>query len=118
VEELPPSKRFYTGGDNTIRGFSFEELGPRDEAGEVIGGRYLAVGSLEIERRLGGGWSLALFVDGGNAYDPDFEAEAAYAAGLGVRWHSPVGPVRLDLARGDYLDEQAWRLHLVVGPEL
>jgi translocation and assembly module TamA len=118
VEDLPPSKRFYTGGDNTIRGFRFEELGPRDDQGEVIGGRFLAVGSLEIERRLGGGWSMALFVDGGNAYDPDFEAEAAYGAGLGVRWQSPVGPVRFDLARGDYLDEQEWRVHLVVGPEL
>ena len=118
VEELPPSKRFYTGGDNTIRGFSFEELGPQDEQGEVIGGRFLAVGSLEIERRLGAGWSMALFVDGGNAYDPDYEAEPAYGSGLGVRWHSPVGPVRFDIARGDYLGEQEWRLHLVVGPEL
>ena len=118
VLELPPSKRFYTGGDNTIRGFSFEELGPRDEQGEVVGGRYLAVGSLEIERRLGGGWSMALFADGGNAYDPDFESEPAYGTGLGIRWHSPVGPVRLDLARGDYLGEQEWRVHLVVGPEL
>ncbi len=118
VEDLPPSKRFYTGGDNTIRGFNYEELGPRNEVGEVIGGRYLAVGSLEIERRLGGGWSMALFVDGGNAYDPDFESEPAYGSGLGVRWHSPVGPVRFDLARGDYLGEQEWRLHLVVGPEL
>lgn len=118
VEDLPPSKRFYTGGDNTIRGFSFEALGPRDEQGEVIGGRYLAVGSLEIERRLGRGWSLALFVDGGNAYDPDYASEAAYGTGLGLRWHSPVGPVRFDLARGEYLDEQEWRLHLVVGPEL
>ena len=118
VLELPPSKRFYTGGDNTIRGFNFEALGPRDEQGEVVGGRYLAVGSLEIERRLGGGWSVALFVDGGNAYDPDLESEPAYGTGLGVRWHSPVGPVRLDLARGDSLGEQEWRLHPGGGPEL
>ncbi len=118
VQDLPPSKRFYTGGDNTIRGFNFEELGPRDENGAVIGGRYLAVGSLELERRLVGRWSAALFVDGGNAYDPEYPAEAAYGAGLGLRWRSPVGPIRVDLARGHYLDKREWRLHVVLGPEL
>ncbi|MEJ2691526.1 MAG: autotransporter assembly complex protein TamA [Candidatus Thiodiazotropha sp.] len=118
VLELPPSKRFYTSDDNSIRGFSFEELGPRDENGEVLGGRYLAVGSLELERRLGGRWSAAVFVDGGNAYDPDYRAGGAYGAGLGIRWRSPVGPIRLDLARGSYLDEHDWRAHLVLGPEL
>ncbi len=118
VQDLPPSKRFYTGGDNTIRGFNFESLGPRDENGDVIGGRYLGVGSVELERRLAGRWSGALFFDGGNAYDPDFVAEPAYGAGLGVRWRSPVGPIRFDLARGRYRDEFSWRLHVVLGPEL
>jgi translocation and assembly module TamA len=118
VQELPPSKRFYAGGDNSIRGFSFEELGPRDESGKLIGGRYLAVGSLELERRLSGRWSAAVFVDGGNAYDPDYRAAGAYGAGLGIRWRSPVGPVRFNLARGSYLDEHDWRVHLVLGPEL
>ncbi|MEJ2461111.1 MAG: autotransporter assembly complex protein TamA [Candidatus Thiodiazotropha sp.] len=118
VQDLPPSKRFYTGGDNTIRGFNFEELGPTDENGTVIGGRYLAVGSLELERRLSGRWSAALFADGGNAYDPEYPAEAAYGAGLGLRWRSPVGPIRVDLAQGHYLDKREWRLHVVLGPEL
>jgi translocation and assembly module TamA len=118
VLDLPPSKRFFTGGDNTIRGFSFEELGPKDDNGEVIGGRYLAVGGLELERRLAGAWSAAIFIDGGNAYDSAYEAEAAYGAGLGIRWHSPVGPIRFDLARGYYLDQRQWRLHVVLGPEL
>lgn len=118
ITDLPPSKRFYTGGDNTIRGFDFEELGPLDENGDVIGGRYLAVGSLELERRLNGRWSAAVFVDGGNAYDPDYDAEPAYGAGVGVRWHSPVGPIRFDVARGEFMDESDWRLHVVLGPEL
>ena len=118
VQDLPPSKRFYTGGDNTIRGFSFEVLGPRDEHGDVIGGRYLAVGSLELERHLTGRWSGAVFIDGGNAFDPEYPAEAAYGAGLGIRWRSPVGPIRFDLAKGHYLDEREWRLHVVLGPEL
>lgn len=118
LKDLPPSKRFYTGGDNSIRGFDFEELGPRDDNGEVIGGRYLAVGSLELERRLTGRWSTAVFVDGGNAYDSEFKAEAAYGVGLGLRWRSPVGPIRLDLAQGHYLDKREWKAHVVLGPEL
>jgi translocation and assembly module TamA len=118
VEDLPPSKRFYAGGDNSIRGFDFEALGPEDDDGEVIGGRYLTVGSLELERRLSGPWSVAAFIDGGNAYDSDYRAQAAYGAGLGVRWRSPVGPIRLDLAKGHYLEEREWRIHVVLGPEL
>jgi translocation and assembly module TamA len=118
IKDLPPSKRFFTGGDNSVRGFSFEEIGPRDEAGDVIGGQYLAVASLELERRLAGLWSVAVFVDGGNAYDPEYPSEAAYGAGLGIRWRSPVGPIRFDLAQGHYLDERSWRLHVVLGPEL
>jgi translocation and assembly module TamA len=118
LEELPPSKRFFAGGDNSIRGFDYEALGPEDDSDEVIGGRYLAVGSLELERRLSGRWSAAVFIDGGNAYDPEYVAEAAYGGGLGVRWRSPVGPIRVDLAQGHYLDEREWQLHVVLGPEL
>jgi translocation and assembly module TamA len=118
VRDLPPSKRFYSGGDNSIRGFDFEALGPRDDNGEVIGGRYLAVGSLEAERRLSERWSAALFADGGNAYDPDYRAEAAYGVGLGIRWRSPVGPIRFDLAQGHYLEQREWKAHIVLGPEL
>ncbi|MEW8624593.1 MAG: autotransporter assembly complex family protein [Candidatus Thiodiazotropha sp.] len=116
--ELPPSKRFFAGGDNTIRGFGYQDLGPEDDADDVIGGRYLAVGSLEIDRHISGKWSGALFIDAGNAYDRVYDSETAYGAGLGVRWQSPVGPVRFDVASGWVEDEQHWRLHVVVGPEL
>jgi translocation and assembly module TamA len=116
--DLPASKRFFAGGDNSIRGFDLDELGPVDEEGDVIGGRYLAVASLELERRIVGKWSAAVFLDAGNAFDPDYENDLAYGAGIGVRWQSPVGPVRIDLAAGLSADEVEPRLHVVVGPEL
>lgn len=116
--KLPPSKRFFAGGDNTVRGFSYEDLGPENDSGDVVGGRYLAVGGLELDRRISGKWSGALFVDFGNAFDPDYDSETAYGVGFGVRWHSPVGPVRFDIASGRVEDERHWRLHVVVGPEL
>ena len=118
VTELPSSKRFFAGGDVSIRGFELDELGPVDDAGEVVGGRYLAVGSLELERRIVGKWSSSVFVDAGNAFDPDYDAGIEYAAGLGLRWRSPVGPIRLDFAYALSADDPDWRIHLVVGPEL
>lgn len=84
----------------------------------MIGGRYFAVGSLELERHISGKWSGALFVDAGNAFDPDYDSETAYSLGLGARWRSPVGPIRIDIARGRVEDERHWRLHIVIGPEL
>ncbi len=118
LSELPASKRFFAGGDNSVRGFDLYELGPKDEEGEVIGGRYLAVGSLELERRIVGKWSAAVFFDAGNAFDPDYDTELEYGAGLGIRWRSPVGPIRVDVASGLSADDNQLRLHVVVGPEL
>jgi len=115
---LPASKRFFAGGDNSVRGFGLDKIGPRDSVGEVIGGRFLAVASLELERRLVNQWSAALFTDAGNAFDPDYDAKLQYSAGIGLRWHSPVGPVRIDLARTLSTDEPSLRLHIVIGPEL
>jgi translocation and assembly module TamA len=118
LEDLPPSKRFFAGGDNTIRGFAYQDLGPRDDSGEVIGGRHFAVAALELERHLTGKWSVALFADGGNAYDPKYDTETAYGLGIGARWRSPVGPVRIDIAQGRVESDEQWRLHIVIGPEL
>ena len=116
--ELPASKRFFAGGDNSVRGFNLDELGPKDAEDQLIGGRYLAVASLELERRIVGKWSAAVFIDAGNAFDPDYATEIAYGVGFGVRWQSPVGPIRVDLAAGLSADQVEPRLHIVVGPEL
>lgn len=117
-EQLPPSLRFYTGGDQTVRGFEFQELGPEDEDGDVIGGRYLGVASLEYEYRFRPNWGVAVFQDVGNAFDKAFSGGVERGLGVGVRWHSPVGPVRLDVARGMTEPGKPIRFHVVIGPDL
>jgi translocation and assembly module TamA len=118
VQDLPASRRFFAGGDNSIRGYDLDSLGPEDpDTGEIVGGRFLATGSLELERRIVDDWSAALFYDAGNAYDPDLENRIAQGVGLGLRWLSPVGQVRVDFAVGLNGDHKPYRLHIVVGPD-
>lgn len=116
-ESLPVSERFYAGGDESIRGYDWRSLGPLNDAGRVVGGPHIAVGSLEVERYLFGDWGAALFVDAGNAFDETFD-KVYVGTGVGLRWRGPIGSVRVDLAHG--LDDVAggWRLHLQLGPDL
>ena len=114
---LPASIRFFAGGDNSIRGFDLQSLGPRDPEGNVIGGKYITVGSIEYEHRIIDKWSVAMFSDFGNAYD-DFSDDFVYSAGAGIRWRTPVGLVRIDLAFGISEDPVPFRLHINIGPDL
>lgn len=116
-EELPPSVRFFAGGDNSVRGYDFESLGPEDEHGEVVGGSSVVVASFEYEHPLHDRWSLAFFVDSGNAFNgSDFTPKTG--AGLGGRWQSPLGPIRVDLAHPFDDPSTSWRLHISLGPDL
>ncbi len=117
-DALPPSQRFFAGGDSSVRGYEFASLGPVDGGGTVVGGRMLAVGSIEYEHPIRGRWSGAVFTDAGNAFDTGYRNEGLkVGVGLGVRWQSPIGAVRLDVARP--LDAtQRFRLHLRLGPDL
>jgi translocation and assembly module TamA len=83
----------------------------------VVGGRYLAVGSVGYEHRVWGNWGAAVFSDFGNAFDR-FNNSFAYSAGVGVRWRSPVGLVRIDVATGLSDPNHPVHLDLEVGPEL
>ena len=94
--DLPTSFRFYAGGTNSIRAFKYKSLGPENQQGEVIGGKYLAVASLEYEQKVIDQWSLAVFADAGNAFNDDFDIKAGF--GWGIRWYSLVGPIRADMA--------------------
>ncbi len=117
IDSLPPSLRFYTGGDNTIRGYSYKSIGTRDASGEVIGGRYLVVGSIEVERIIRKEWSLATFWDGGTATD-DLSLNFYQSVGVGVRFRLPFGQIRLDLASATTEDGNPFRIHLTVGGDL
>lgn len=116
--KLPPSLRFFAGGDNSIRGYSFESISPEDQTGALTGGQYLATSTLEYQYRLYGDWWGALFFDYGDAFTDSPEWKSG--VGAGIRWASPVGPVSLDFAFG--LDEESssdqFQIHFSLGPEL
>ncbi|PCE69382.1 hypothetical protein B6G00_07710 [Salinivibrio sp. YCSC6] len=114
--EAPPSLRFFAGGDNSIRGYGYETVSPVDDSGQLSGARYMLTGTLEYQYRLGGNWWWALFADGGDAWTHNLSWKRA--AGTGIRWSSPVGPIRLDVARGFDNDDDDFRIHLTLGPEL
>jgi translocation and assembly module TamA len=116
VVELPASLRFFAGGDQSVRGYAYKSLGP-EEQGEVIGGRYLLAGSVEWEYLFRPKWALALFADAGNAFDHG-EYSLKRSVGVGIRWISPVGPVRLDVAHPINESDRNYRLHLSIGPDL
>nr|WP_228260841.1 autotransporter assembly complex family protein [Marinobacter orientalis] len=116
--DVPPSLRFFAGGDQSVRGYGYETLSPRDDEDVAVGGRFVMVGSAEYQYQFADNWRIAAFVDEGNATD-DLTDPLATGAGLGIRWISPVGPLRLDIAKG--LDPEfggEWRIHFSMGPEL
>jgi len=118
ILDLPVSRRFYTGGDQTIRGYEYNSVATRDDEGELVGGSYLNVASLEFSERITDRWRGAVFADTGRAYNQKDEPFSS-SVGLGVRWLSVIGEVRVDLAHPlDNQKETPIRLHLSMGPPL
>jgi len=115
--ELPPSVRFFAGGDESVRGFDYETLGPTDDEGNVIGGRSLLTASIEYEKHLRGNFFGAVFVDAGNAFDGS-DIDAAVGAGVGLIWRSPVGPLRFYLAHPLNKSDRDVRVHVQLGADL
>lgn len=121
--KLPPELRFFAGGDRSIRGYAYQSIGPREllpgnKKPEVIGGESLLVASAEYEYYFSEKWGAAAFVDFGDAFtDTDFNMNIG--AGLGVRWRSPVGLVRVDLGTPINNEfEDGVQLHINIGPDL
>lgn len=117
IHKLPASIRFFAGGAQSVRGYAYQSLGPIDSNGEVIGGRHLLVGSVEYDHPLAGNWDAAIFWDKGNAMD-NLDTPLERGAGVGLRWKSPVGPIRFDVAWALSKPDRPWRLHINFGPDL
>ncbi|WP_161958794.1 autotransporter assembly complex protein TamA [Ferruginivarius sediminum] len=105
TEQIPAGKRFYAGGGGSIRGFDFQTVGPLDDDNDPLGGRSLIELNAEVRVRVTDNVGIVPFIDAGNVYDepmpdPSFKGEKKlrYAAGLGLRYFTGIGPVRLDVA--------------------
>jgi translocation and assembly module TamA len=117
--DLPFSVRYFSGGDTTVRGYAYKSLGPTDDQGNVIGGADKFAGSVEFDQQVWGNWSVAAFVDTGNAFNSFTGASLKTSVGGGIRWYSPLGPIRFDV--GVPLDNAApdsFRIHITLGPDL
>jgi translocation and assembly module TamA len=115
VDALPPTLRFFAGGDQSVRGYGYQSLGDRDATGKVVGGRQLLTTSLELERALPRNWGVSLFHDAGNAFDSFKGVRLHQGAGVGLHYRSPVGSLNLSLARRIFDEHPGWRIHFTVG---
>lgn len=120
-DQVPSSLRFFTGGDQSVRGFDYKTLSPfeldSDEERELTGGQYLAVASIEYSYPVAENWRAATFIDAGNATEELFK-DPAIGFGFGAIWNSPIGPVRLYLAKGKSDFGSSRYFHISMGPSL
>jgi translocation and assembly module TamA len=117
LDELPATVRFFAGGDTSVRGYDFETIGPVDDEGSVIGGSHQVVLSLEADWEVRDKWAVAVFVDSGSAFNGK-DIDMSTSIGLGLRWYSPVGPIRIDIAHPLDDPENDYRFHITLGPDL
>ncbi|HYJ41909.1 MAG TPA: outer membrane protein assembly factor [Steroidobacteraceae bacterium] len=118
-DALPPDLRFYAGGDRSLRGFDYHDIGEVSANGNIIGGEFLAIASAEYEYYFTEDWGAGVFVDAGDAFTNGFSLNVG--AGLGIRWRSPLGPIRVDVGfpvQSDLPTATSWRLHVLLGPDL
>lgn len=114
---VPISHRFFAGGDNSVRGFDYQSISPRNSDGEATGGKFLTTLSAEYNFYIRDRWALAGFIDTGRAFN-DGSAPYKVGVGAGLRWLSPVGPLRVDVGIGVSEESNPVRLHLAIGPQL
>lgn len=112
---VPYQLRFFAGGDQSLRGYNYQSVGPKSADGYLTGGQVLALGSVEYNRELREGLRGAVFADYGGAFDKQMTNSAKLSVGVGVRYASPVGTVRVDIAKGLEKDKTPIRLHFLIG---
>jgi translocation and assembly module TamA len=115
---LPSTQLFLTGGDTSVRGYGYHELGVTLADGQTTSGRYLGLASVEWQRPIVVNghltdWESTVFIDAGSVANKAAELRAKFGVGIGARWKSPVGPLQIDLAYGVAVER--FRLHLNVG---
>ena len=101
IDELPADRLLYAGGGGSVRGYEFRSISPEDEDGDPTGGRSLVEGSIELRYRFLDDYGIVPFFDAGTVTEdtyPSFDEKLQYAAGLGFRYYSPIGPIRADVA--------------------
>jgi outer membrane protein insertion porin family len=117
-EYVPVDERFYSGGARSVRGWSRSDLGPKDNNNRPTGGNSLLEGSIELRYQLNNLLTAVGYMDGGNVWLPSFTyrlSELHYAAGLGIRVSTPIGPVGVDVARPIFEKRTTWQLHFNIG---
>ncbi|MEM1145708.1 MAG: autotransporter assembly complex family protein [Pseudomonadota bacterium] len=114
---IPPSLRFFNGGAQSVRGYGFEDLSPLDEQGNRVGGEFLGTISAEADYLFYGNFGIAAFVDAGNASDePGINLKRG--AGVGLRYKTPIGMVRIDFAHPFDDPDSSFAFHISLGPDL
>jgi translocation and assembly module TamA len=116
-ELVPITTRFFAGGDQSIRGYDYQTVSPVDSTGNPVGARYLTLATSEYLYQFADRWQWALFADRGRAFD-NSEEPYRTGAGMGVRWLSPVGHVRFDIASRVGDENEGYELHIFMGPPL
>lgn len=115
--KVPPSLRFFAGGDRSVRGFGYMSKAPRNSGG-LNGGKYLSLGSAEFQFPVGIENSRgAVFLDAGKAYSKTETGDMLWGPGIGYRYVSGYGTVSVDLACGISDDDTSFKLHFAFGPE-
>ncbi|WP_433998470.1 autotransporter assembly complex protein TamA [Endozoicomonas sp.] len=117
VSTVPPSIRFFTGGDQTVRGYNYESIAPKDANGKLIGAQYMTALSVEYNYQFLDHWRAAVFVDSGTATN-DYKDDWKTGAGFGIRWVTPLGALRVDLAFAVSEPGTPYKLHFSMGPEI
>lgn len=120
-DKIPLSLRFFAGGDYSVRGYGYRSLGPREKDADgneiVVGGRYLLLSSVEIEQKIYKKVGVAIFIDSGNAMN-HWKTHLYSGAGFGFRYETPLGPLRLDIARPLERGKHRPRIHFTFGVDL
>ncbi len=109
---VPATYLFRTGGDTSVRGYGYQQLGIQ-EGQAIVGGRYMLTSSAEVQYWFNPPWGVAAFIDAGNAGDVFKDLKPKRGYGIGMRWRSPVGPINVDAAYGQAI--RKYRLHFSLG---